>query len=278
MIIAERTETQVPIIETLTKFGLETGATLEAAIFDPRPGVTNNWLSDWSTGTWGTTKQTETLVEGDTGRYVAHANISSADASSDYLVVYIEVTAGGSGGSQQQINLVNELRDVADKTTVDDILADTAVGGPGPWTTASGDPVIANPIIEAINAQTALLLECCSPSNECASTPILPVIYTGHKGDNLIVPVYRNSQLIPDSELANGTQFSMTIRNITTDTTFNINSNVVFAGTGHLSYTTRAADGIFETAGKWEYQADGLTEQGQPFESLRLTARVYDEV
>jgi hypothetical protein len=29
--------------------------------------------------------------------------------------------------------------------------------------------------------------------------------------------------------------------------------------------------------GKWEYQADGLTEQGQPFESLRLTVRVYPD-
>lgn len=278
MIIAERTETLVPIIETLTKFGLETGATIEAAIFDPRTAVTDNWLTDWSTGTWGTGKSTETLVEGDTGRYVAHANISAADPGSDYLVVYIEVTAGGQGASQQEIGLVNELRDIADKTTLDDILTDTSVGGPGPWTTASGDPVIANPIIEAINAQTALLLECCSPSNECSSTPVLGVIYTGHKGDQLITPVYRNGTLMPDSELANGTQFSMTIRNITTDTTYNISTGVSFAGTGHLVYTTKAGDGIFEVAGKWEYQSDGLTEQGAPFESLRLTVRVYDEV
>lgn len=278
MTVAERTETAVPIVETLTKFGLETGATLEVAIFDPRSGVTNNWLTDFSAGTWGAIKSTEVMTEPDTGRYLAHANMSAADSGSTHFKVFIEVTAGGQGASQQEIILVDELYSIADKTTLDDVLADTAVGGPGPWTTASGDPVIANPIIEAINAQTTLLLECCSPSNECSSTPILPVIYTGHKGDNLVVPVYRNNQLMPDSELANGTQFSMTIRNITTDTTYNINADVVFAGTGHLSYTTRAADGIFETAGKWEYQADGLTEQGAPFESLRLTARVYDEV
>ena len=278
MIIAERTETQVPITETLTRFGLETGATLEAAIYDPRPGVTNPWLTDWTAGTWGAAKATETLVEGDTGRYIAHANVSAADAGSDYLVVFIEVTAGGQGASQKEIGLVNELRDIADKTTVDAILADTSVGGAGPWTTASGNPVIANPIIEALNAQTALLLSACiKPKGNCPPTPILGVIYTGHKGDQLIVPVYRNGVLMPDSELANGTQFSMTIRNITTDVTYNV-TEVSFVGTGHLAYTTRAGDNISETSGKWEYQADGLTEQGVPFESLKLTFRVYDDV
>ena len=82
---------------------------------------------------------------------------------------------------------------------------------------------------------------------------------------------------MPDSELANGTQFSMTIRNITTDVAYNV-TDVLFAGTGHLSYRTRAGDGIFEVAGKWEYQSDGLTQQGAPFESTRLTVRVYDDV
>lgn len=281
MIVAERTDTAIPIIETLTKFGLESGATLEAAIFDPRVGVTNPWLTDWSTGTWGAAKATETLTEDDPvdmpGRYIGHANMSAADAGSTHFIVFIEVTAGGQGGSQQTLMLVNELYDAADKTTADAILADTAVGGPGPWTTASGDPVIANPIIEAINAQTSLILAATQESNECPSTPILPVIYTGHKGDQLIVPVYRNGALMPDSELANGTQFSMTIRNITTDTAYNVTA-VSFHATGHLVYTTKSADNIFETAGKWEYQADGLTEQGQPFESLRMTVRVYDDV
>ena len=64
MIIAERTQTALAITETLTKFGLETGATLEAAIYDPRSGVANPWLADWGAGTWGAGKVTETLVEG----------------------------------------------------------------------------------------------------------------------------------------------------------------------------------------------------------------------
>lgn len=277
MTIAERTETAVPIVETLTKFGLETGATLEASIFDPRSGVTNNWLTDWSTGTWGAVKATETMSEADPGRYVAFANMTGADAGSSRFTVFIEVTAGGVGASQDELILVNELYDTSKQPTSDSILSITAVGGPGPWTTASGNPVIANPIIEAINAQTALLLECCGNDNECSSTPILSVISTGHKGDQLIVPVYRNNSLMPDSELENGTQFSMNIRNITTGDTYNV-TEVAFAGTGHLMYTTRAADSIFEVAGKWEYQADGLTEQGQPFESLKLNVRVYDDV
>jgi hypothetical protein len=267
MIIAERIETALPITETLTKFGLETGATLEAAIFDPRSGVANPWLTDWSAGTWGNSKYSETLVEGDTGRYSAPANVSNAETSSDYLEVYIEVTAGGTGGSQKEITLVSNLQDAARQTT----------GGPGPWTTASGNPVIANPIIEAINAQTTLLLASCGDEEIC-STLILPVLYTGHKGTNLVVPVYRNGTLMPDSELANGTQFAMSINNISDGTTIDVTSFVEWIGTGHLSYATRAGDGVFESAGKWEYQAEGLTEQGAPFTSLRLTVRVYDEV
>jgi hypothetical protein len=257
----------LPITETLTKFGLETGATLEAAIFDPRSGVANPWLTDWSAGTWGNSKYSETLVEGDTGRYSAAANVSNAQTASDYLEVYIEVTAGGTGGSQKEITLVSNLQDAARQTT----------GGPGPWTTASGDPVIANPIIEAINAQTSILLASCGDEDCSDCGQQLPTLYTGHKGDNLITPVFRNGTLMPDSELANGTQFAMTIRNITTDASFGV-TDVVWAGTGHVSYRTRAGDGIFETAGKWEYQSDGLTEQGAPFESNRLTVRVYDEV
>ena len=271
MIIAERLETALPITETLTKFGLETGATLEAAIFDPRAGVALPWLTDWSAGTWGASKATETLTEDDptdrTGRYTAHANVSNAQANSDYLDLYVEVTAGGIGASSTKIALVSNLQDAARETT----------GGPGPWTTASGDPVIANPIIEAINAQTVLLLAAAADEVACP-TPILPVIFTGHKGDNLVVPVYRNGVLMPDSELANGSQFAMSANNISTGTTLDITQFVEWVGTGHLSYTARAGDGVFESAGKWEYQATGLTEQGQPFTSLRLTVRVYDEI
>lgn len=275
LIIAERTATQVPITETLTKFGLVSGATLVASIYDR---FADAWLQDWITGAWGPTKQVWSLNEGDTGRYGNFANVSQAPSSSDYLDVYIEATAGATAAGEKTILLVNRIRDLADATTAAAILADTAVGGPGPWTTPTGDPVIANPIIDAINAQTALILSACRKDKDgCSSVELLGTIYTGHKGDQLIVPVYRNGSLIPDSELANGTQFSMTIRNITTDTTFNV-TEVEFVGTGHVAYTTRAADGIFETAGKWEYQADGLTQQGQPFESLRLTARVYDDV
>ena len=270
MIFAERLQTALPITETLTKFGLETGATLEAAIFDPRPGVANPWLVDWAAGTWGASKVTETLTEDDPadrkGRYIAFANIASTDAASDYLDLYIEVTAGGLGATSYKIALVNNMVDAAREST----------GGPGPWTTASGNPVIANPIIDAINQAVSIITASCGDEcSECGT--ILPTLYTGHKGDNLIVPVFRNGALMLDSELANGSQFSMTIRNITTDTSYNVTA-VVFAGTGHLSYATRAGDGIFEVAGKWEYQADGLTEQGAPFESVRMTVRVYDDV
>jgi hypothetical protein len=271
MIIAERLETALPITETLTKFGLETGATLEASIFDPRAGVALPWLIDWTAGTWGASKATETLTEDDptdrTGRYTAHANVSSAQAASDYLDLYVEVTAGGQGASSSKIALVKNLQDAARETT----------GGPGPWTTASGDPVIANPIIEAINAQTVLLTAAFADEATC-TTQILPVLYTGHKGTNLIVPVYRNNTLIPDSELANGSAFAMSVNNISDGTTLDITMLVEWVGTGNLSYTNRAGDGVFESAGKWEYQATGLTEQGQPFVSIRLTARVYDEI
>jgi hypothetical protein len=267
MLIAERVQTALPIIETLTKFGLEGGATLEASIFDPRVGVANPWLADWAAGTWGASKAVEALVEGDLGRYKSFANVSAADADSDYLVVYIEVTAGGAGGTQKDIALVDNFTDVAKQST----------GGPGPWTTASGNPVIANPIIDAINAQTSILLAACGDECEEGCSVILPTLYTGHKGTNLITPIYRNGTLMPDSELANGSQFSMNIRNITADLAYNL-TDVVFAGTGHLSYRTRAGDGIFEAAGKWEYQSDGLTQQGFPFESQRLTVRVYDDV
>jgi len=267
MLIAERTQAALAITETLTKFGLETGATLEADIFDPRSGVANPWLTDWSAGTWGAAKVGEAMAENETGRYTAYANLTAAEADSDYLQVFIEVTAGGEGASQRDIVMVNNMVDAARETT----------GGPGPWTTASGDPVIANPIIEAINAQTSILLASCGDEDCSDCGQQLPTLYTGHKGDNLITPVFRNGTLMPDSELANGTQFAMTIRNITTDVAYDV-TDVVWAGTGHLSYRTRAGDGIFETAGKWEYQSDGLTEQGAPFESNRLTVRVYDEV
>jgi len=264
---AERNQVALPIVETLTKFGLESGATLEASIFDPRPGVANPWLSDWTAGTWGATKATETLVEGDTGRYLAYANVSGADAASDYLMAFIEVVSGGAGATQKEIILVNNLVDAAREST----------GGPGPWTTASGNPVIANPIIEAINSAVGIITASCGDDDCDDCGQLLSVVYTGHKGDNLVVPVFRNGAPMPDSELANGSQFSMTIRNITTDVTYNV-TDVSFQSTGHLAYRTRTGDNIFETAGKWEYQADGLTEQGQPFESLRLTVRVYDDV
>jgi len=268
MIFAERLQTALPIVETLTKFGLLPGATLEASIFDPRAGVANPWLVDWAAGTWGPAKATEVMSDVDVARYLARANISQAQAASDYLLCFIEVTAGGLGGSQREIVLVNNLVDAARETT----------GGPGPWTTASGDPVIANPIIEAIGAQTSLLLACCDDKDGCSTVKVKPQVYTGHKGDQLIVPVYRNGSLMPDSELANGSQFAMEVNNLTNGAQFDYMTGVTWVGTGHLSYTTKAGDGAFETAGKWEYQASGLTEQGSPFQSVRLTVRVYDEV
>lgn len=152
MIIAERTDTAIPISITLTKFGLVTGATVTGAIYDP---VTTQWLDNWSTGTWNAAKQTEPLTEGDTGRYLATANMSNA-SSTTHFIVYFEVTAGGEGASEEILVLSNEVYDVADATNQSAILTDTGTTLPatlsGLATQSSVDVVDTN--VDAILVDT----------------------------------------------------------------------------------------------------------------------------
>lgn len=129
MIIAERTDTAVPITLTLVKFGLVTGATVEASIYDP---ATGNWLGNWTSGAWQPSKATQVLTENaeSAGRYTFLANVSSADVNSTHFDVFFEVTAGGEGASQEQLVLVGELYDISNGTDQSAVLADTAAMQP----------------------------------------------------------------------------------------------------------------------------------------------------
>lgn len=140
MIYAERTDTAIPISMTLTKFGLVTGATVTAAIFDP---LTGDWLLNWTTGTWQAAKSTETLTENaeSGGRYVGSANLTGADVGSTHFVVYYEVTAGGEGASEDILVLSNTVYSPATETKqdiIDSNLDALPAYGDSGWATAAG--------------------------------------------------------------------------------------------------------------------------------------------
>ena len=114
MILAERSDT-VYISTTLFKFALVSGATIEAAIFDPSNG---QWLANWATGTWQASKATQALTENpeSAGRYGANANFTGT--ASTRFVMFLEVTAGGAGAGQEDIAIVDELYGLAKDLTV----------------------------------------------------------------------------------------------------------------------------------------------------------------
>lgn len=133
-------------------------------------------------------------------------------------------------------------------------------------------------ILDAINTQTAALLAVYEPGSDCAS-PLLvaPSVYTGHKGDAVALPVYRGEQLMGDSELAGST--SMVVNFLNADTAFAVQiSSAITAGSGFASYTTTAGDLVYETAGKWQAQAEGVATTGEPWRSQVITTFVEDEV
>ncbi|MGB5734481.1 MAG: hypothetical protein WBM40_08565, partial [Thiohalocapsa sp.] len=187
-----------------------------------------------------------------------------------------------------------------------------ATGGPGPWTTgAGGSPTVysqavwgalkatfndpdtmgevmnqldlgeldTSSIVEAINAGVSLVLNQMGAEGACpGSGMILGNTYTGHKGDQLILPVFRNGTLMIGVEFENATQLSIEINNITDGTQLDIVTGLNKGPEGYFVYTTREGDGAFETRGKWEYQVSGLDGLGAPFVSQRLTVRVFDDV
>jgi len=121
-------------------------------------------------------------------------------------------------------------------------------------------------IIAAINAQTEVLLQQFADSPTCAGATTIPKVYTGHKGDALNLAVYRGNALMSDAELVGATGLIINFTNTTTGQNFTIASGISASG-GLVTYTTTAGDLVFEVAGKWEYQAEGVAATGESFRS-----------
>lgn len=133
-------------------------------------------------------------------------------------------------------------------------------------------------ILDAINAQTAVLLAVYEPGAGCASPALVtPSVYTGHKGDAVPLPVYRGEALMGDSELVGSTGLVVNFYNADTQTNVQVTSGITVSS-GFASYTTTAGDLVYETAGKWQAQAEGVATTGEPWRSQVMTTSVEDEV
>lgn len=122
-----------------------------------------------------------------------------------------------------------------------------------------------------LNEAVTLIIAGCTASTVCGTSAnpatFVPNVYTGHKGDTLLLPVYRNENLITPAELAGATSLAIVFKNPNdpgSDVT--ITAGVSVSGS-FISYVTDDGDGVFETAGTWEYQATGELATGEDFRS-----------
>lgn len=136
-------------------------------------------------------------------------------------------------------------------------------------------------VIDALNQQTLILLEACTPTQSAlVKGQRVPNVYTGHKGDTLLLPVFRNDSVMPDAELTGATNLSIQFKNLDGSEQFSITAGVGIgpAGTGTIEYTTVDGDGVFESAGSWEYQATGDATSGADFRSQKQITEALDPV
>jgi hypothetical protein len=135
--------------------------------------------------------------------------------------------------------------------------------------------------VSQLNASVEILIDALSPTqSSLAKGTQIPNVYTGHKGDTLILPVFRNQSRMTDAELAGATDLTIRFKNLDSTEEFAITSGVVVGADGTVQYTTVDGDGVFEVAGRWQYQATGQTAgAGQPdFRSQQIIQQVKDLV
>lgn len=241
------TDTAFPLVLTLTSG--DTGLSPVVAL---RQGA--NWLdfsdftfkpSGWTTRQAAQTEVSDTLAP---GQYEYALDVSQLNAAvGDVFMVEYEIT-----GSLY----VSDMLVIAD----------------------AGVSLDTTAIINAINAQTVALLAVYEPGTDCAS-PVLvtPSVYTGHKGDAVALPVYRGATLMADAELVGSTGLVVNFYNRDTDTNYQVNT-AISVGSGFATYTTTTGDGVYETPGKWEAQAEGVSATGEPWRSQVVYTTVKDEV
>ena len=79
------------------------------------------------------------------------------------------------------------------------------------------------------------------------------------------MPVFRNQSRMTDAELAGATNLTVRFKNLDGIEEFSITAGVVVGPNGTVQYETVDGDGVFEAAGRWQYQATGETAgAGQP--------------
>lgn len=132
-------------------------------------------------------------------------------------------------------------------------------------------------IIAAINAHTAAILAAFESANCVIPATTKPTVYTGHKGDPQNLPVFRDGVLMTDAELVGATALVINFFNRDTLTNVPISSGIS-AGNGFVGYTTTSGDLVYETAGRWEAQAEGISATGEPFRSQVVYTLVRDEL
>jgi len=135
-------------------------------------------------------------------------------------------------------------------------------------------------VIDAINAAVALILAAFAGDvvDPTCGVGVLPNVYVGHKGDQLLMQVYRNGSPIDASSLTGATGLEVKFKNLDGAENFTITAGVTVGAAGNIQYTTTTGDGVFEAAGTWEYQASGTLLSGEPFVSQAYQSAVLGPV
>lgn len=307
--------TTVRLTAVLNSNGGVVGEAVDCSVYDSARGDANKWLN-MTTGVWQDTEDVALMTAGPKdGWYEVDIDLANVPLTARRLIAFYKpqgIVIGDVAYDELLLDTSLESTLLAVAAEVAAIKVSTDDGGPGPWQTGAGgapgvyaaavwgalkasfnDPdtfgelmnqidlgnLDTNSIIEAINTATSLVLNNLGAVGACpVPEMILGNMYTGHKGDQLISPVFRNGALMMGPEFEGATQLTVEINNITDGTQLDITDGVNKGPEGYFVYTTRLGDGAFETRGKWEYQFSGLDGLGAPFVSQKLTVRVQDDV
>lgn len=259
MRLAQTDDTAFPLTFTLS--GASGGVTGLAPVVAVRKGSDYLDFSDLTFKASGWTTRQQALAEVD-----ATDSPGSYEFSLDVSAI-ASITFGELWSAEYQLaGSVDISENIATVTNIYNIVS----GG--------GDN---SEVIDAINQQTLVLLEACTPTqNALVKGQRVPNVYTGHKGDTLLLPVFRNNSVMPDAELTGATNLSIQFKNLDGSEEFSITVGVGIgpAGTGTIEYTTVDGDGVFESGGRWEYQATGDATSGADFRSQKETTQALDPV
>jgi hypothetical protein len=254
-ISAEASDSAVPLNLTVN-FGTSGGVAGLTAVVALRDGATTDSYLDFSDNTFKTsgwvTRQTpaaevDPVLSPGVYQYVLNLAAINAVVGTRYVVEW-DVTGAYEANASEDILAVKSLYAVASE--------------------------------QGLNEAVTQIIAGCTSSTVCGTSTnpatFVPNVYTGHKGDNILLPVYRNEQVITPAELAGATNLAIVFKNKNVPASdITISVGVTVSGS-FISYVTDDGDGVFETAGTWEYQATGELATGEDFRSQVGTTQVID--